>query len=58
MASYDRAIALKPDYTDAYSNRGNALLELKQYDAALQSFDKAIGLRPDFPPPIAIVAMH
>ncbi len=25
LASYDRAIALKPDFAGAYSNRGNAL---------------------------------
>ena len=25
LASYDKAIALKPDYAEAYNNRGNAL---------------------------------
>ena len=28
LASYDRAIALKPDYAGAYINRGNALQDL------------------------------
>ena len=31
LASYDKAIALKPDYAEAYNNRGNALQELKRY---------------------------
>ena len=28
LASYDRAIALKPDFAEAYCSRGNALLDL------------------------------
>jgi predicted O-linked N-acetylglucosamine transferase (SPINDLY family) len=47
VASYDRAIALKPDMVEAYSNRGNALKALKQFDAAVASYDKAIALKPD-----------
>jgi hypothetical protein len=46
LASYDRAIALQPDYAEAYSNRGVALLDLKRLDDALASFDKAIALKP------------
>jgi hypothetical protein len=48
VASYDKAIALKPDYAEAYYNRGNALQELKQFDAAVASYDKAIALKPDY----------
>ena len=47
IASYDEAIQLKPDYADAYSNRGNALKELEQFDAAIADYDKAIQLKPD-----------
>ncbi|MEP0785005.1 tetratricopeptide repeat-containing serine protease family protein [Coleofasciculus sp. FACHB-129] len=47
LASYDKAIALKPDYTDAWHNRGAALGELQRYEDALASFDKAIALKPD-----------
>ena len=42
VASFDRAIQLKPDYPDAYSNRGIALEQLGQPDEALKSYDKAI----------------
>lgn len=39
---------LKPDYAQAYNNRGSALQELKQLEAALASYDKAIALAPDY----------
>ena len=41
LASYDKALALKPDYAEALINRGNALLELKRFDEALASYDQA-----------------
>jgi predicted O-linked N-acetylglucosamine transferase (SPINDLY family) len=46
LASYDRAIALEPDYAEAYNNRGNALYELKRLVEALANYDKAITLKP------------
>ena len=48
LASYDRAIALKPDYAEAHNNRGNALRDLKRPEEALASYDRAIALKPDF----------
>src|SRR5256885_8202332 len=30
LASYEKALALKPDYVDALGNRGNALVDLKR----------------------------
>ena len=48
LASYDRALALRPDYAEARSNRGSALDDLKRYDEALASYDRALALRPDF----------
>ena len=35
LASYERALALRPDYAEAFSNRGLTLHELKRYDEAL-----------------------
>jgi len=46
--SYDKAIALKPDFADAYNNRGNALKELNRLEDALASYDKATALKPDY----------
>ena len=48
LASYDKAIALKPDYAEAHNNRGNALRDLKRPEEALASYDKAIALKPDY----------
>ena len=48
MASYDKALAIKPDYAEALNNRGIALKELKRLDEALASFDKALAIKPDY----------
>ena len=48
LSSYDKAISIKPDYAEAYSNRGNALRELKRLDEALINFEKAIAIKPDY----------
>ena len=47
LASYDRAIALKPDYANAHYNRGTVLKSMHRYNEALASFDKAMALKPD-----------
>ena len=46
--SYDRALALKPDYVEAYNHRGTVLRELKRLEEALVSYDKALTLKPDY----------
>ena len=47
IANYDKAIQLKPDYTDVYINRGSAKFNLGQHFAAISDYDKAIQLKPD-----------
>ena len=47
LASYDRAIALRPDDADTFYNRGSALLELGRFEEAVASYDQALALRPD-----------
>ncbi|MFZ2724705.1 MAG: tetratricopeptide repeat protein [Methylococcaceae bacterium] len=39
-----QAIKLKPDYSDAYNDRGLCFFENKQYDLALNDYSKAIEL--------------
>jgi protein O-GlcNAc transferase len=46
LADYDRAVALKPDYAEAFVNRGVALAELQRFDEALASYATAIALKP------------
>ena len=47
LESYDRAISLKPDYADAYFNRGITLHKLNRLNEALASFNRAIELKLD-----------
>ncbi|MEM9448798.1 MAG: tetratricopeptide repeat protein, partial [Cyanobacteria bacterium P01_E01_bin.6] len=39
----------KPDYPEAWNNRGTALSDLGRYEAAIASYDKAIEFKPDYP---------
>ena len=48
VESYEKAIQLKPDYSDSYSNLGTALKELGQLEQAVESYEKAIQLKPDY----------
>ena len=48
VASYEKVIAIKPDYAEAYRSRGVALQYLMQLDAAVASYNQAIALKPDF----------
>ena len=48
ILAYDQAISLKPDYADAYYNRGVVKDELGQREDAIADYDEAIGLKPDF----------
>ena len=45
LASYDKAIALKPDNAEAHNNRGNVLYDLKRYDEAFAAYDTALTLK-------------
>jgi len=47
--AYQKAIALKPDYADAYSNMGVAFKDLGKLNNALEAYKKSISLRPNFP---------
>ncbi len=48
IASYRAAIALQPDYAEAYSNLGAALQELGQLTDAIAAFGQAIALNPQY----------
>ena len=48
MASYDRALGIRPDFAEAHANRGSALHALKRFEEALASYDRALALRPDY----------
>jgi tetratricopeptide (TPR) repeat protein len=44
--AFDLATRLKPDYAEAYGQKGFSLAMLRQFQEALESFDQAIRLRP------------
>ncbi len=45
---YDKALELKPDYAEAYNNRGNAHARKGDPGRAIQDYDKALELKPDY----------
>jgi tetratricopeptide (TPR) repeat protein len=47
VASFDAAVALAPQYADAWSNRGVALAGLERAAEGLASCDRAVLLKPD-----------
>ena len=44
--AYERAIALNPNYAEAWNSLGEALGELKQFPRAIEAFNRAVGLDP------------
>jgi len=48
LASYDRALSLRPDYAEALHNRSVALLDLQRYEDAIASFAQLLEIAPDF----------
>ena len=47
LASYDRALAIKPDYALVLFGRGNVLHQLKRFEDAIASYDRALAIKPD-----------
>lgn len=45
---YNEAIRLKPNYAEAYNNRGTIYVKLRQYQLAMEDFNKAILLYPNY----------
>jgi Tfp pilus assembly protein PilF len=48
IALLDRVIALNPNHVDAHIDRGNILIHLQQYAAALVSYDNALAIKPNY----------
>ena len=48
VKSYKKAVAIKPDYADAYYNLGNILRDLGELDSAIKSYAKTIEIMPEY----------
>ncbi|AFZ24456.1 TPR repeat-containing protein [Cylindrospermum stagnale PCC 7417] len=48
LNSFDKALAIKDDFAEAWDNRGVSLLNLERNEEALNSFDKALAIKDDF----------
>jgi predicted O-linked N-acetylglucosamine transferase (SPINDLY family) len=48
IASYEKALAIQPDYAEAYNNRGAVLQEVCRYEEALVSYDRALAIEPSY----------
>ncbi|MDB9507056.1 tetratricopeptide repeat protein [Microcystis aeruginosa CS-338/01] len=48
IASYDRALEMKPDLHQAWHIRGVALADLGRLEQAIASFDQALEIKPDY----------
>lgn len=48
LADYSQAVAILPDYLDAYMARGSLYMRLKRYTESLADFYKACELRPNY----------
>ena len=48
IEAYQKAIVIRPDYSDAYNNMGNALKDQGNLGEAKRAYQKAIVIRPDY----------
>ena len=42
LDSYQKAIAIKPDFVGAYYNMGNSYGELKEFEKAIEAYKNAL----------------
>jgi Flp pilus assembly protein TadD len=45
---FNKAIRVKPDFAEAYKNRGNAYYKLEQYQRSIEDYNETIRMKPDF----------
>ena len=47
VEAYNKALAIKPDYAEAYYNMGVALKEQGKLEEAIEAYNKALAIKPD-----------
>ncbi len=48
VVHYTEALELKPDFAEAYNNRGSVYTDAGDFDRAIQDYHKVIELKPDY----------
>jgi tetratricopeptide (TPR) repeat protein len=48
VVAYERALAYRPNYTEAYNNLGNVLKDQGKLEEAVASYRQALTHKPDF----------
>ena len=48
VEAYTKALAIKPDYTEAYNNMGIALNSQGKPNEAIEAYTKALAIKPDY----------
>ncbi|WP_448598176.1 tetratricopeptide repeat protein [Thermoleptolyngbya sp.] len=48
IASYDKALKIKPDCYQTLFNKGTVLDDLKRYEEAINCYDQALQIKPDY----------
>ena len=48
IASFDKALKIKPDFHQAWKSRGIVLRKLGKFEEAIASYDKALEFKPDY----------
>jgi tetratricopeptide (TPR) repeat protein len=48
LATYEKAVDIKPDYPQALYGQGKALFQLKKYQESLIAYDQAIQIQPNY----------
>jgi tetratricopeptide (TPR) repeat protein len=48
IEAYNKALAIKPDFAEAYNNMGNALQDQDNLDDAIEAYNKALAIKPDY----------
>ena len=48
IEAYNKALAIKPDYAEAYNNMGMFSQEQGKLEEAIEAYNKALAIKPDY----------
>ena len=48
VEAYNKSLAIKPDYAEAYNNMGVTLKEQDKLEEAIEAYNKALAIKPDY----------